>query len=40
MVTRTNIAILATIITTIITFALAITIVDNIAIARHASRPT
>ncbi len=42
MVTRTNVAMLTTIIATIITFAVAITIVVNITttIARHAHRPT
>jgi hypothetical protein len=39
---RTNVAMLTTITTTIITFAVAITIVVNITttIARHAHRPT
>ncbi len=42
MVTRTNVAMLTTTITTIMTFAIAIAIVVNITttIARHASRPT
>ncbi len=42
MVTRTNVAMLTTTITTIMTFAIAIAIVVSIntAIARHASRPT